>query len=110
MKSLINGLIAASLPCALMLAAHFTLHKPEPPLWHALVFGLQWAIVGVVAHTARIGLTIFWSVIFWSVVIGLLGAAWGSYFGRDIYLSLGLPQLVCAFAMAPLSMWLEKRK
>ncbi len=111
MKSVVNGLIAACLPLALMLIAHYTLHKPDPPLWHALVFALQWAIIGVAAHTSRLGLPVFWSAVFWSLLIGLLGAAWGTYFGRgpEIYISLELPQLVGGLAMAPLSAWLEKR-
>ncbi|HMO74407.1 MAG TPA: hypothetical protein PKD99_01915 [Sphingopyxis sp.] len=104
-----RGLVAAILPCALMLLAHFTLHKPDPPLIHAYTFVLQWAIIGVVAHNARLGLSIGWSVIFWSMTIGLLGASWGTYFGRDVLISLEVSQLVAALFMLPVSIWLERR-
>lgn len=109
MKTIVNGLIAASPPCALMLLAHYTLHKPDPPLIHSYTFILQWAIIGVVAHNAKLGMSVFWSAVFWSVVIGLLGAAWGTYFERDVLIGLMIPQVIGGFVMAPVSSWLEKR-
>lgn len=109
MKAVTNGLTAALLPCALMLLAHYTLHKPDPPLVHAYTFILQWAIIGVVTHAARLGMPVWLSAIFWSLVIGLLGAAWGTYFGRDVLISLLIPQFIGGLVMAPVSNFLQKR-
>ncbi|MCI4644607.1 MAG: hypothetical protein MRY64_07485 [Hyphomonadaceae bacterium] len=109
MKVVVNGLLAALLPCALMLLAHYTLHKPDPPLIHSYTFILQWAIIGITAHGARLGMPVWLSAIFWSVLIGLLGAAWGTYFGRDVLISLLIPQVIGGAVMAPVSGFLEKR-
>lgn len=109
MKSITNGLIAAIVPCALMLLAHYTLHQPDPPLIDAYTFILQWALIGIIVHTTRLPVSIFWSAVLWSLLIGWLGAAWGTYFGRDVLIGLLLPQLVCGLVMAPISKHLEKR-
>lgn len=109
LRSIRNGLFAALVPCALMLLAHYTIDPREPPLTDAYTFILQWSIVGVVSHTSSLKIPIFWSALLWSLIIGWLGAAWGTYFGRDIHLTLLLPQLIGGFVMAPISWWLERR-
>lgn len=103
-----NGLIAAIAPAALFLAAHYTLDDPFPPLLDAYTLTLQWVLIGVIAHTSTLKISIFWSCVLWAVLLGLLGAAWGTYFGENVLVSLMIPQVIGGLIMGFISRFLVK--
>lgn len=109
MNKIQKGLIAAVPACALMLLAHFTLHPTDPPPIHAYTFILTWAFIGVVTATSSFGGSAFWRSVLWSMLVFWVVASWGTYWEKDVYLSLGIPQLICGVIMGGTLTWLERR-
>ena len=107
MHEVLTGLAAATPPCLLIVFLHFKYHKPDPPLHHVYTFVATWVVIAVASTTSSLGVPLFWNGFAWSMLVCLLIAAWGTYWEKNVYLTLGIPHLVCALIYGGMLTWLD---